>query len=56
MKIIIICVLLVFLLGIWLHDLVMWSRSTNSKNYNWRMADFLLTSLMIIGVVILSGV
>jgi len=56
MKIAIICILLVFLLGIWLHDLAMWSRSTNSKSYNWRMADFLLTSLMIIGVVILSGV
>lgn len=55
MKIIIICVLLVFLLGLWLHDLIMWSRA-NSKNYNWRMADFLLTSIMIVGVVILSGV
>lgn len=55
MKIIIICVLLVFLLCIWLHDLVMWSQA-NSKNYNWRMIDFLLTSIMIIGIVILSGV
>lgn len=56
MKLFIICALLLFLLVLWFHDFVMWARSTESKDYWWRMADFLLTTSMIIGVVILSGV
>lgn len=55
MKIVLLVILALFLLGIWVHDLIKWGQSVGTKNYNWRMADFVLTSIMLGVLVILAG-
>lgn len=55
MKIILLVILALFLFGIWVHDLIKWGQSVGTKNYGWRMADFILTNIMLGVLVILSG-
>ena len=55
MKIAVFAVFGLYLAFMWARDLVMWCRSVGSKDYNWRLADFCLTSAMCVALVWLAG-
>lgn len=45
--------LTLFLCAIWTHDLIKLGQSVGTKNYAWRLADFLITSFAIMAFVTL---
>ena len=55
MKIFLFAILSIFLAVTWMSDFVKLCHSFDTKDYGWRMADFCLTSILCVAIVVLSG-